>query len=466
MRIGLVGPSYEQRSLPFDAQRSINFYAVFDDQGKEVAALYGTPGLQSFALTGSGPTRQCFSSSNGRAFTVSGTDLYEVFSDGTSTLRGTLDTFRGNISMDENLTQLALCDGRNVYIFTYATNTFAKVTDPDLPASVGTITYIDGYFVVNENGTGRFYVSALNDGTSWAALDFATAEGAPDQLLRPVRAVGQLWLFGTRSTEIWTNTGDAAFAFQKISGAEMPVGIMAAHTALEHGNSIFWVGANQDGEGIVYRASGFSPQRVSTEAIEIRIRAATDKANMRAFSYQQDGHDYYILTGGGLETTLVYDLTTNLWHERSYLNEGQHEQHLINGIMFAFGKHLIGDRRNGNVYELSPDFYSDAGDPIKRERIFTHLSDEGREIRYNKLELGVETGVGLQTGQGSNPLISLQLSKDGARTWSGSYQASMGRAGKYQTKVVFRRLGIADQMTFRITVSDPVKVAIIGAYLE
>jgi hypothetical protein len=466
MKIGLVGPSYQQRSLPFNAQRTINLYPIFDQQAVEVAALFGTPGLGSFALTGSGPTRQCFASSNGRAFSVSGTELYEVLSNGTSVLRGTLDTFRGNISIDENLNQLALCDGTNVYILTYATNAFQKVTDPDLPASVGTITYIDGYFVVNQNNTGRFYISALNDGLSWNALDFATAEGAPDALVRPIRGAGQLWLFGGRSTEIWTNTGDAAFAFQKISGAEMPVGIMAAHTALEHGSSVFWVGANADGEGVVYRASGFSPQRVSTEAIELQIKKATDKANMRAFSYQQDGHDFYIITGGGLETSLVFDVATNLWHERAYLNNGEFEQHLMGGVMFAFGKHLVGDRRNGNVYEFSQDIFSDNGDPIRRDRIFTHLNNENQLTRYNKLEILLENGVGLQTGQGVNPIASLQLSRDGAKTWSGTIQSSMGAVGQYQTKVVFRRLGVADQMTFRLSISDPVKISLIGAYLE
>ncbi len=465
MKIGLVGPSYQQRSLPFDAQRTINLFPVFDDQGKEVASLYGTPGLSQFSVTGTGATRTCFSSSNGRAFTVSGTEFYEVLSNGTSVLRGSLDTFQGNVSIDENLNQLAICDETSVYIFTYATNAFAKVTDPDIPSS-GTITYINGYFVVNQNNTGRFYISSLNDGTAWAALDFATAENAPDRLVRVIRAAGQLWLLGERSTEIWTNTGDSAFPFQRISGAEMPVGIMAAHTAVEIGNSIYWLGGNGEGNSIVYRADGFTPQPISTDAICFAINKATDKENIRGFSYQQDGHEFYILTGGGLETSLVYDITTGLWHERSYNDNGIHTPHLMAGIMFAFGKHLIGDRRSGVIYEMSLALYSDAGTEIKRERIFTHLSDEGRPNRYNSLEIGFETGVGLQSGQGSNPLATLLLSRDGARTWSGSYQASLGAVGEYQTRVVFRRLGIARQMTFRIIISEPVKIAITGAYLE
>lgn len=466
MRIGLVGPTNQQRSLPFDAQRTINLYPVFDDQGKEIAALYGTPGLSLFATAGSGPIRGCFASSNGRAFVVSGSTLYELDSAGVETSRGTLNTSSGNVTIDENSTQLFICDGEDGYTLTYSTNAFASVSDGDFP-SAGTVTYIGGYFVVNQNDTGKFYISSLNNGTAWDALDFATAENSPDALVRVIRAVGQLWLFGSQATEIWTITGDASFPFQRISGAETDYGIMAAHTAIEHGGSVFWVGSNKDGDGIVYRAKGFSPQRISTEAIELRIKSATDKENMRAYSYQQDGHDFYVLTGGGLETTLVYDLSTNIWHERSYLNlQGEHEQHLASDIMFVFDKHLVGDRRNGKVYQLSMNVYSDNSDEIARDRIFTHLSDEGQRIRYNSLEIGFETGVGLQSGQGSSPLVSLRLSKDGARTWSDTYTASIGAVGQYQTKVCFRRLGIAEQMTFWIRVTDPIKVAITGAYLK
>lgn len=467
MKVGLVGPSYTQRSLPFDAQRTINLYPVFDEQGKEVAALYGTPGLQSFTSAGSGPIRACFASTNGRAFVISGNTVYEISSAGVATSLGTINTSTGNCTIDENATQMFICDGDDAYTLVYSSNTLAQVTDGDFPSSVGTGTYINGYFVVNQNNTGKFFISSLNDGTAWAALDFATAESSPDRLIRVIRAVGQLWLFGNKTTEIWTNNGGAAFPFQRFSGTEINMGIMAAHTAVEMGGSLFWVGENGDGGGVVYRANGFRPQRVSTEAIEVILGNATDKTNMKAFSYQKDGHEFYVLTGGGLSTTLVYDIATNLWHERAYLNtQGDFEQHLASCLMYAFGYHIVGDRRNGNLYKVLESVYDDNGDEIARERIFTHLSNENERTRYNKLQIGFETGVGLQSGQGSSPTVSLHLSKDGARTWSMGYPASLGEVGKYQTSVIFRRLGIAEQMTFKIRITDPVKVAIVGAYLK
>lgn len=466
MKIGLVGPSSQERSLPFDAQRTVNFYPVFDKEGKEVSALYGTPGLLLFATAGTGPIRGEYAATNGRCFAVSGSSLYEINSDGSSVARGSLDQNIGIVSMTENGFQLAICDGISVYIFTYATNAYQKVTDVDLPQS-GTITFIDGYFVVNQIGTGKFFISALYDGLSWAALDFATAESSPDELIRVINAVGLLWLLGSKTGEIWSNTGASNFPFERISGAKMEAGILAAHTAVAMDNSLFWVGRDDNGSGIVFRANGFTPQRVSTNAIELLIQRAPSPETLRAYPYQQEGHTFYVLTGGGMDTTLVYDLSTQLWHERAYLNEdGAFELHRASCGMFAFNKQLVGDRENGNIYVLSQDVFSDNGESLASDRIYTHLSDEGKRIRFGTLEIDFEMGVGLQSGQGEDPQVMMRLSKDGGKTWSNWYTTTIGRVGKYKNKARFRRLGMADIMTFHIRITDPVKRAVCGSYLS
>lgn len=466
MKIGLVGPSYQERSLPFDAQRTINLFPILDQQGKEVSALYGTPGLTSFATAGTGPIRGNFAAANGRGFVVSGSGLYELTSSGTATLLGTLSTSSGIVLIDENGLQLAIADGTFVYILTYNSNTFAQVADVDLPQS-GTLTFIDGYFVVNQNSSGKFFISALYDGTSWDALDFATAESSPDNLLRVCNAVGQLWLFGSKTTEIWTNTGALAFPFERISGAKMEVGILAPYSAIAVDNSIFWIGQDNIGFGIVYRAQGFSPSRISTNAIELLLQQAPSPTTLRAYTYQQDGHTFYVITGGGLTTTLVYDISTQLWHERAYLTTaGTFEQHLGACGMYAFGRQLVGSRINGKVYSMSLSVYSDDGDEIAAERTYTHLSNEDERIRYNQLVISMETGVGNQLAPGVDPQITLWISKDGARTWSNGYTTSFGRVGKYLTRAVFRRLGIVTDMVFKIRITDPVKRALIGSYLK
>lgn len=467
MKIGLVGPSYQQRSIPFDAQRSINLFPVMDEMGKEVAALYSAPGKSLFATAAIGPIRGAFTATNDRAFVISGAGLYEVTSAGSTSLLGTLESSNGTVTIAENGLQLAICDGSKLYILTYSSNAFSKVTDADLPSSVGMVASLDGYFLVNQNLTGKFYVSAINDGTSWNALDFATAESSSDNLIAIVNAVGQAWLFGSSSTEIWTNTGDSLFPFRRISGAKLEVGILSPFSAIEIDNSVVWIGRDQFGQGIVYKAQGFSPIRISTTPIERLIQQASSPEAIVAYAYQEEGNTFVVFTGGGLSTSLVFDLVTQQWHERAFLNSmGVFEADRASCHMFAFGKHLVGDRTNGKIYELSMDYYADGDNPLCRERTYTHLSDEGQRIRYSKLEIGFETGVGLQSGQGSDPQVSFSLSKDGARTWSDTYNTTIGAAGKYTQKVEFRRLGVSEQQTFRIRVTDPVKVAIIGSYLS
>lgn len=464
MKIKLVGGSYQERSLPFDAQRTVNFYPVADPDGADVAALYGTDGLLSFSVAGTGAVRGSFRAGNARAFVVSGSGLYEVLSNGTTNLLGSLNGSSGTVTLADNGFQLGICDGDKLYMFTYATNIFAIVTDPDLP-SAGGIDFIDGYFIINANNSGKFYISALYDGTSWDALDFATAESSPDKLVRAVNFIGQIGLYGEQTLEIWRNTGGTLFPFARISGST-PVGTVSPYTVKPVDTSEFWVGNNAEGTGIVYKAAGFTPTRISTSPIERKLQAVSQPELLYSWHYQRDGHTYYAISGSDLETTLVYDLSTELWHERAYLNaQGNLEQHRASCIMYAFNKQIVGDRVNGNIYVLSPDVYTDNGDPILRKRIYTHLLDELKEVRYNKLQIGFETGVGLQTGQGSNPQMSLRLSKDGARTWSNSYSESIGAVGNYQQQVSYRRLGINQQMTFELSIAEPVKIAITGSYL-
>lgn len=463
MKIGLVGSSYQQRSLPFDAQRMVNLYALVDKQGAEVSSLIGTPGKALFATAGVGPIRGGFKASNGRGFFLSGNGLYEIDSGGVSTLRGSIATFNGSATFADNGTQLGICDGSKAYILTYSSNSFVQITDPDFPSSVGAIDFIDGYFIVNENDTGRFYISAINNGLSWDGLDFATAESSPDKLVRVINFVGQLGLLGDGTLEIWRNTGDSAFPFSRISGST-PVGTVSPYSVINIDTSVYWIGNNSQGGGIVYRAQGFTPVRISTDAIEKILQAEPNPQSLVGWTYQEEGHVFYVITGGALVTSLVYDIATGLWHERAFLNAGNYEQDLAVCCVSIFGKQLVGDRQNGNIYEMSLDIFTDNGAPIQRKRIYTHLIDELKRIRYNTLQIGFETGVGLQ-GQG-DPQVSLRVSRDGARTWSSFFTTGVGAVGDYGKEVVFRRLGISQICTFELTYSAPTKVAITGSYLN
>lgn len=467
MKAGLIGGSSQQFSLPFNAERSINCYTVINKEGKEPAALYGTAGYDLFATVSTGPIRGMFTAAaDGRTFVVSTDGLYELMSNGTSTLRGTIATSSSIVIMEENGIQLGISDGSKLYMFTYATNAFALVVS-SLPASVGTLTFVGGYFIMNQNATGKFFISNLYDGLTWQALKFATAESSPDNLLRVQNVLGQLWLFGSLKSEVWNNNGAAAFPFAKISGSEMQQGIVGAHAMSVIDNTAVWVGTDKNGSYIVYRATGFTPQRISTEAIELLLRKATSPSTIRMWNYQENGHTFLIITGGGLETSPCLDLSTGLWHERAFFNaNGFFEIHRGACNVQAFSKNLLGDKQNGSIYRMSQDIYADNASPLVMDRIFTHLSEENQPFRNANLTVVFETGVGLQSGQGSDPLAQLSLSNDGGRTWFGSQLKQIGVVGNFLRGVVFQRLGMARVRTFRLRVTDPVKRCITGAYFN
>lgn len=467
MRTGLAGASSQQRSKPFNDERSVNLFPVVDQNGKDGVAMYSRPGNSLITTAGVGPGRGCYTASNGRSFFVSALKLYELNANMTVTERGTLNSSPYLITMDENGNQLAICDGQSLYIFTYATNAFQRVVSANLP-SAATVTFLGGYFIVNRSFTsGIFQISALYDGLTWGALDFASAESSPDSLLCVKNVNGQLALVGAKSTEFYSNTGSARFPFTRVNGASISTGTLSAYSVLSLDNSMFLVGRDDNGIGIVYRMQGFNPRRISTEAIELRIQSASLPDSFRSWSYQEDGHTFFVLTGGGMETTLVYDLATNIWHERSYLNnEGNYEVERSACGTFAFNKTITIDHESGNIYEQSLKYTNDNGREIARDRIFTHIQDENQLGIYNNLTVGFETGVGTQTGQGSDPQAILFCSRDGGRTWSGGRFKSIGKAGQYISRVTWHRLGQARQMTFRIRVTDPAPVRISGAWVN
>ena len=268
MQIPFIGQAYTARSLNVDSQRCVNMYPEADPQGKSVMALYGTPGLTlKQTATAAASSRGAWVSGSNLYF-VSGNKLYKYNTSYSETPIGTLNTSTGVVRFDENLTQIMLVDGTDGYIVTIATDAFAVISDGDFtPVNPTHVVNIDGYFIVNDNGTDQFYISSINNGTAWDPLDFASAESRPDDTIAIIADHGELWLLGDESTDVYHNTGNSDFPFQRVSGAFIEQGIAAKHSVAKMDNSIFWLGKNRIGHGIVWRANGYTPVRVSTHAL-------------------------------------------------------------------------------------------------------------------------------------------------------------------------------------------------------
>jgi hypothetical protein len=457
-------------SVQFDNQRSINLFPIASEVGtsKSPNALRSVPGYVEFADLGGGPIRNALKTANGKAWVVSGYDLYQVNTDGTGTLRGTLLTGVSRVSMAENGTQLMIVDGTYGYILDMDTNTFSQITDVDFPADPTNCTFLNGYFIVAAGGTANAYRSDIYDGLAWDPLNTSRADTNPDNLVGVYADHGNLWMIGEVSGEVWQPDPSEDFGFSAIPGATIQTGCAAIGTFCQFDNSVAWLGIDQYGRGVVWKAVGYDVQRISTQAIEARISQADNFTDSYAYVYHEQGHIFYCLQIRTLDTTLVYDGATGVWHERAFNNPttNQMQQHRGSCHFFFDQKNLIGDRQTGKIYNQDLSLNSFDGGYIRRRRISPHIQKEKQELVYSSVELDVQTGVGLTTGQGSDPQIMMKYSNDGGETWSNERWVTMGKIGKYKTRVRWSRCGTARDRVFWWEITDPVFVQMNACYIN
>lgn len=467
---GFIGPSYTLQSPNVECQRCVNLYPEMDELGtgkeNEVAALLSTPGLALLLTLAGGVVRGIYTGSNGILYAVGGNKFYSISSSWIATELGTLSTSSGKVSMADNGTQLIVVDGSATgYGLTFAGAVFAVSGDADF-LGADQVTFQDGYFIFNKPNSGQFYISGLNS-LDFDALDFSTSEGNPDLLVGLISIHRDLWLFNEETTEVFFNSGAADFPFERSQGAFIEYGCDARFSIAKNSNTVFWLGRNDGGGGIVFMANGYTPQRISTHAVEYAIKGYSTISDASAYCYQDGGHSFYVLNFPSADTTWVFDASTSLWHERAYTNNGTLERHRADCLALAYGKHIVGDYDNGKVYELSPTTYSDDGAEITRLRAAPHISAELNLVFYSKFQLDLETGVGLDgITQGTDPQIMLDFSDDGGHTWSNEKWRSFGKIGNRHKRAIWRRLGASRDRVFRVTITDPVKVTLIGAQID
>lgn len=387
-----------------------------------------------------------------------------------------------------------------LWCYTFATGAVVQVTSWDSTQPVTGMDFLDGFFVITT--TKSLFCSALNDGTSWNAAQFINISDEPDGIVGLLADHRLLWVFGKTRTEAYYNAGALDFPFQRVPQGVMEVGCMASATITQTDNTIFWVGISKQGGPTVYMNNGYQPVRVSNYYIE-RILAplytyydqvggsggvsgyggsVAQYMGMRGYAYRENGHLFYVLNLGAPNsaalisgfgytsgtvpaaptTTLVYDATEGLWHERkSYDGSTRHW-----GNLYAFDSgssqgHTVTDFQTGWPYTLSSSFYQDNGNNVTRTRIAPHLSDQNKLLFYSEFALDAEMG----TQASGNQTLTLSWSDDAGQTWSAGLPVTIS-AGNYKARAVWRRLGKSRDRIFKVTTSDNMRVCWIGAYLE
>lgn len=469
----LVGGAYMSRSLNLDAQRCVNLYPVLGESGtaKTPSALFGTPGLRKLAtLGGSGGIRGVFKPTSGDAIVVQGSSVYRVAANWSSTFVGTIDDGTGPVSMDDDGTNAVIVTGPNGYTVNLASNLFQQITDTAFYGS-DYVYYSKTVWVFNRPGTRQFYLgtSGGSVGVEFDAADFASAVSNAEPIVRHIVNHEDVLLFKETTTEVWRAVVGGDFLYQRDTNAAIEKGCQAKHSVVALDSTVYWLGGDEHGGGIVWKLNGFTPERVSNDGLEFAIQGYAVTSDAQAYTYQQEGHTFYVLTFPTAGATWVYDAATRLWHERAYRNPAtaRFQRHRSANHMLFNGTHVVGDYADGRLYALDLGYYSDDGDPLVSLRACPHLaSPTGNEVRYSKIRIDIETGVGLVVGQGADPVGMLRWSNDGGHTWSPLSEMKMGKIGEFKRRCELDMLGMARDRVFEWSCSDPVKRVVLSGSID
>lgn len=448
--------SHKARAGTISPQRLVNLYPeVMPADDKAQITVLGTSGMDLFKEVGPGPIWGLHLLGS-LVYVVSGNSVYTLNSTGTATSIGSIGTVASNVDMDDNGEEVIIVNSGAGWLATPTTLT--QIVDADF-LSPSSVTSVDGFAIFTETGTDTFFKSAQLDASSYDALDFDVADGDSDILVKAKSLQKELWLFGERSIEIWYNAGGGGFPYQRIQGGFLNRGCAAKLSVVQEDNSLYWLGDDR----ICYRNTGYAMERISTHAVENEIRQYTTISDAHSFIYTENGHKFYCMTFPTELKTWCFDIATAAWHERESYEKGRWR---ANGFVNAFGKNLVGDFENGNIYELSLDVFTENGDHLIRKAVSNIITNQSNRFIVDEFLLDIEAGVGLISGQGSDPIITLRFSDDGGKTWSYEKNKSIGSIGNYSKQIKWQRLGQSSKggRIFEITVSDPVRIAIGSAY--
>lgn len=472
--INITGPSYLSRSKPLSSQQTVNWRQQFNEAGKEKYVLLPFDGLLNIGNE-QGIDRG-FHRMSEIVYQVKGATLFRIDSNGTHTAKGTIPGEARVIIESDGINMFIVVPGDRVWQYSIDTDLVTEVTDSNITGS-DSVTYINNQFLYTKGGTttvggsevgpGYTIVSNIGDGSTANGLNIIGEETLPDGLLRDYVFEEVIYRFGTRSTVGWYNSGQGSPPIDKLEGRVFNVGLQALYSIAKTDEAFYWLGDDY----AIYRSQSGSKQRISTDAISSELRTYADVSDAIGNTFTLDGTNYYMLTLPTGNKTLILNesLGENGWFELSSGTNGDIYQGT--SIISAYGKNLVADVDNGNVYELDEDTYTNNGEELRRVRVTQEvngdiLGGKGQRIQMSKLKIIMETGVGLIDGQGDEPRIMIEFSDDGGNSWASGAWPEVGRLGEFTLQVEWDSLDSFFGRMFRISTSDPVNYSIYSATID
>ena len=354
-----------------------------------------------------------------------------------------LDTILGTarVIMDDNGYQLVIIvPGEYAYIYNATTDNLATISDPDFDGPVDSVAFVDGFFFFNKTGVGKIIQSALNDGSSFDALEFGSAEADPDKIVRLFKFNNELWALGTETMTPYQNIGGTGFVMQPIQGGILPIGLRSKYAIATMSRAFVFLGAGENIKPSIYIFSGGTYQKLSTEPVGTTIQNKTDFEIDNTFflRYSQNDEDFLLLTVGNTTLGFCYYASQlsgrKIWFERSSRIGENDVAWRANCIVDAYNRLFVGDAVDGRIGLLSDTEGEEYGNPIIRD-IYTRpfANEDGHSLSCSRLEAVID-------GAGGDNYISLEWSDDNYN-FSQAISLPLGKKGEYNLIKEWRRLG-------------------------
>ena len=459
--IPLPFASYQLDSLPASCSRLVNCYIEALPPGaKTPARLVRAPGIAQLALGATSGVGGMIATKRKlfvycRAGVLQEYTAHGLLGTGYSAAVGSgwpdLTTNADNVVV---VVPGGLVGTQASYVKHTAPTSSGYITDADYSSrGASHVEFLDNYLLFLEPNTGRFFGADLGSASSFDALNYATAESHPDDLVGMIEDHGQLFLLGEESCELWLNSGIQGFPFERLANGRVQMGCAAGRSAAKVDQTVMCLASDKT----VRALQGQTPVRVSHHGIEQLIDG--DVSDSRAYSFSFQGHEQYVLHLPN--RTVVYDAATQAWHERQTYGQlgwlpSFHTQ--------AFGVTWVAKPGETDIGYFDKDTYTEFGQTQVMSWTYQPVYAENRMASHNRLEVGVETGVGDNTT--TDPKIMLEVSDDGGNTFTHFSTQSLGAKGKRETRVMWHGLGMSNNRVYRMSVSDPVKVAVTDTILD
>lgn len=473
-RIALVGGEYQSQSPAADAESLLNAYVevVESGQGKSAQVLYQCPGLK-IKWTLPEPSVRGMFVFKGRQFAVAGVSFYELIADGTFQNYGAVANDGLPASIIGGPGQILVASAGVMYVFELATNALSAVDATTYVGPVQQVTYVDGFYVALFKNSGEFQVSAPDDATSWDLTNVAIVSVYGDNVVAMGTAYRQLWFFGSKKSVVYYDSG-SLFPFSVFQSGFIEQGSSAVWAVSLLNESLFWIGADERGGGIAYRANGYAAQRVSDHSAETawsKFPAKTSDAI--SYAYQDQGHIFWVIYFPSGNATWCFDVATGEWHKRSFFdsNTGKHTAHRSQCHAYQAGVHYVGDWASGNIYAMDVNFNDNFGHPRIIERVAPVVSVENQSMFHSRVELDAEMGLAPQpplldgSGNPRGAEVRLCWSDDSGHTYGNWLVRSLGQAGNFRQRTFWDRLGTTRHRNYKLQYSDPAPFRGVDFYL-